>query len=207
MTKMKFLPMTIKDFKNIQFLTSAAKISQCPPDTGAEVAFVGRSNAGKSSALNAIVGIKKLARTSKTPGRTQLLNFFAIDEQHRLVDLPGYGYAQAAKEIQTNWQKTIAHYLEQRQSLKHLVLLMDIRHPLKDRDQEMITIAAQLQLPIHILLTKADKLSRNQMMQTLQQTQRQLNNFPGIITVQIFSAVTKQGVEEVQTKLLEWLML
>lgn len=199
--------MTIKAFKNICFLTSAAKINQCPPDIGAEVAFIGRSNAGKSSALNAIVGIKKLARTSKTPGRTQLLNFFSIDDNHRLVDLPGYGYAEAPEAVQNNWQQAIADYLEQRQSLKGLVLLMDIRHPLKETDQEMLYIAGQLQLPVHVLLTKADKLSRSAALKTLEQTKIKLRQLPCTTTLQLFSAHTKLGVEEMQAQLLAWLEL
>src|SRR5262245_48745088 len=120
------------------FLKSAARVSQLPPDLGYEVAFAGRSNAGKSSALNCLTGIKNLARTSKTPGRTQLINLFQLDEERRLVDLPGYGYAKVAMQVKMDWQQNLAHYLEVRNSLKGLVLLMDIRHPLKDLDKMMV---------------------------------------------------------------------
>ena len=128
----------LNPFSNIQFLISAASLSQLPADTEAEVAFVGRSNAGKSSALNVIAGIKKLAKVSNTPGRTQLINLFDINPQMRLVDLPGYGYAKVPVAIKARWQKTLAEYLEQRQSLKGLILLMDCRHPLKDLDKNFL---------------------------------------------------------------------
>jgi GTP-binding protein len=188
------------------FLKSAALVSQLPEDTGHEVAFAGRSNAGKSSALNCLTNIRDLARTSKTPGRTQLINLFTVqDEHHRLVDLPGYGYAKVSQSIRNEWQKNLAHYLDVRQSLCGLVLLMDIRHPLKDLDKMMIQWALPRQLAIHILLTKADKISRGQ----AQQTRLQVRQFYGMIpderlTVQTFSSLKKQGVDELVEKLNQW---
>ncbi|MES9938030.1 MAG: ribosome biogenesis GTP-binding protein YihA/YsxC, partial [Sedimenticola sp.] len=142
-------------YHQARFLTSAAKLNQSPADEGIEVAFAGRSNAGKSSAINTLCQQRNLARTSKTPGRTQLLNFFTLDEQRRLVDLPGYGYAKVAEKVKLQWQKELAAYLEQRQSLRGIILLVDVRHPLKEFDQQMLDWSAQIDLPVHILLTKA----------------------------------------------------
>jgi len=144
------------------FLKSVAQLDQLPSDKGAEVAFIGRSNSGKSTAINSITGKKGLAKTSKTPGRTQLLNFYQINEHIRLVDLPGYGFANVPQDKKTNWEKTIADYLRIRKSLKGLIITMDIRHPLKDRDQAMLAWASHYQIPVYILLTKADKLTRHQ---------------------------------------------
>jgi len=187
------------------FLLSAAKLSQLPPDQGAEVAFVGRSNVGKSSALNAITGVKGLAKTSKTPGRTQLLNFFALDEQRRLVDLPGYGYAKVSEAVKARWQKTLADYLATRQSLRGLVLLIDSRHPLKAFDESMLTWADQQQLPVYILLTKADKLSRSAATQALKTLQNTLRNYTTSIHTQLFSAHNSIGVGEARKYLLDML--
>ncbi|MEI6514156.1 MAG: ribosome biogenesis GTP-binding protein YihA/YsxC, partial [bacterium] len=160
--------MIINPYKQAEFLKSAAKVEQLPVDLGYEVAFAGRSNAGKSSALNCLTANGRLARTSKTPGRTQLINLFTVkDEHHRLVDLPGYGYAKVAMQVKLDWQKNLAHYLEVRESLRGLVVLMDSRHPLKDADQLLIQWAVNRQLPIHILLTKADKLSKSQVQQAI----------------------------------------
>jgi GTP-binding protein len=170
------------------FLQSSAQVTQFPPDEGIEFAFAGRSNAGKSSAINAITGSKGLARTSKTPGRTQLINFFTIDDQRRLVDLPGYGYAKVSIAIKSRWQKLLADYLAQRQSLGGLILIMDIRHPLKEFDQHMLTFAQQRQLPTHILLSKADKLSRSAALHTLQQVTKALPDLHAASTLQLFSA-------------------
>src|SRR5574344_3130863 len=141
-----------------QFLISAARVDQCPPDEGLEVAFVGRSNSGKSSALNTLTRAS-LARTSKTPGRTQLLNFFALDEDRRLVDLPGYGYAKVPIPLKLHWQQHLEAYLSSRESLCGVVLMMDIRHPLTEFDRMMLDWALASRLPIHVLLTKADKLT------------------------------------------------
>jgi GTP-binding protein len=189
------------------FLKSAAKVEQLPEDSGFEVAFAGRSNAGKSSALNCLTGIKGLARTSKTPGRTQLINLFTVgDEHHRLVDLPGYGYAKVSERIKQEWQAHLAHYLEVRACLKGLVLLMDIRHPLKELDQTMIQWALTRQLPVHMLLTKADKLSKNQAQQTLLKVKQHYAPFIGsTLSVQTFSSLKRQGLDTLIEKMNDWL--
>lgn len=189
------------------FLKSAARVSQLPEDTGFEVAFAGRSNAGKSSALNCLTGIKSLARTSKTPGRTQLINlFYVTDENRRLVDLPGYGYAKVSAKIKQAWQAHLAEYLEVRQCLKGLVLLMDIRHPLKELDQTMVSWCLTRQLPVHILLTKADKLSKSQAIQTLALVKK--HYAPWIdqgVSVQVFSSLKRQGLDILEQQLNTWL--
>ncbi|MBV1878570.1 MAG: ribosome biogenesis GTP-binding protein YihA/YsxC [Pseudomonadales bacterium] len=176
------------------FIKSAAKLSQCPVDTGTEVAFCGRSNAGKSSSINYITGQKKLARTSKTPGRTQLINFFSVSDTFRLVDLPGYGYAKVPAAIKRDWHENIDAYLQNRQSLQGLILVMDIRHPLKDFDLMMLEWAAEAQLPIHILLTKADKLKRGAQQNALLKVQRFIKNSGNQqATLQTFSATNGLG--------------
>ncbi|MED5467761.1 MAG: ribosome biogenesis GTP-binding protein YihA/YsxC, partial [Pseudomonadota bacterium] len=150
-------------FNSARFLISASKLDECPPDHGAEVAFAGRSNAGKSSALNAITANGKLARTSKTPGRTRLINFFSLNREHaRLVDLPGYGYAKVSRDMKDDWQQHLGHYLNDRRCLRGLVLVMDIRHPLTDFDQMMVEWCEHNHLPLMILATKADKLKFGQ---------------------------------------------
>ncbi|QLZ70663.1 YihA family ribosome biogenesis GTP-binding protein [Legionella sp. PC1000] len=186
------------------FLKSAARVSHLPEDSGYEVAFAGRSNAGKSSALNCLTGIKNLARTSKTPGRTQLINLFEIDEARRLVDLPGYGYAKVALQVKMDWQKNLAHYLEVRRSLKGLILLMDIRHPLKDLDLMMIDWALERELPVHILLTKSDKLSRSDVKNTMSKVRKHYELATHLITVQSFSSLKKEGVGELIALLNQW---
>lgn len=186
------------------FLQSAARVSQLPPDAGYEVAFAGRSNAGKSSALNCLTGIKGLARTSKTPGRTQLINLFSLDEERRLVDLPGYGYAKVAMSVKEEWQKHLAHYLEVRESLKGLVLLMDVRHPLKDLDVMILDWAIERMLPVHILLTKADKLSRSDAKNTVLKVRKHYDLLPDLISVQAFSSLKKEGVDVLIQKLNSW---
>ncbi len=185
------------------FSLSAAKLIQLPPDLGYEVAFAGRSNAGKSSGLNAITGIKGLARTSKTPGRTQLINIFALDDERRLIDLPGYGYAKVAEEIKLRWQKTLGEYLQDRDCLRGLMLFTDIRHPLKDTDVSMIDWAVQSGLPVHILLTKADKLSNGERQQVLRKVREAVSECAGI-SVQIFSALKKIGIQEAHQQLDQW---
>lgn len=198
--------MLINPYAQAIFLKSAAQATQLPADEGYEVAFAGRSNAGKSSALNCLTGIRQLARTSKTPGRTQLINVFTIlDESRRLIDLPGYGYAKVALKVKQDWQKNLAHYLEVRQSLKGLVLLMDIRHPLKDLDQAMVDWAMDRQLPVHILLTKSDKLSRGPTKNTVLQVRKHYELMPGRITVQAFSSLKKEGVDELIAQLNKWM--
>lgn len=187
------------------FLKSAALVSQLPADTGFEVAFAGRSNAGKSSALNCLTGIRQLARISKTPGRTQLINLFTVgDETRRLVDLPGYGYAKVPMQVKLDWQKNLAHYLDVRKSLRGLVLLMDIRHPLKELDQMMVNWAFDRQLPVHILLTKADKLSRGQAQSTVLLVRKHYELMHDLLTVQSFSSLKKQGVDELIVVLNQW---
>ncbi|PJD94214.1 MAG: YihA family ribosome biogenesis GTP-binding protein [Legionella sp.] len=188
------------------FLKSAARVVHLPEDSGFEVAFAGRSNAGKSSALNCLTGIKNLARTSKTPGRTQLINLFAVDEQRRLVDLPGYGYAKVPMQIKVEWQTHLAHYLDVRRCLKGLVLLMDIRHPLKELDQMMVDWALNRELPVHILLTKADKLSKSDTKNTVQKVVRHYQLAAHLISVQAFSSLKKEGLPELIEKLNDWFL-
>jgi GTP-binding protein len=194
-------------YRQAQFLTSANKINQLPPDEGAEVAFAGRSNAGKSSALNAITDNKGLAKTSKTPGRTQLINFFALNETYRLVDLPGYGYAKVPQSIKLHWQKVLSDYLRLRQSLRGLVLLIDIRHPMKEFDRQMLDWCSAQKMPVHILLTKADKLKRSAASSALHKTRNELKDDYPQTTVQLFSAVDKQGLEEALQQLKQWMGL
>ena len=187
------------------FLKSAARVDQLPPDTGYEVAFAGRSNAGKSSALNCLTGIRQLARISKTPGRTQLINLFTVkDETRRLVDLPGYGYAKVPLQVKRDWQENLAHYLDVRTSLRGLVLLMDIRHPLKELDRMMVNWAFDRQLPVHILLTKADKLSRGQAQSTVLLVRKHYELMHDLLTVQAFSSLKRQGVDELIAVMNQW---
>lgn len=191
-------------YRRAAFLTSAAKLSQTPPDRGYEVAFAGRSNAGKSSAINTLCDQKSLARTSKTPGRTQLLNFFTIDDEHRIVDLPGYGYAKVSEGIKREWQGALAAYLENRECLRGLVLMMDIRHPFKDYDRQMLNWAAHIGLPVHTLLTKADKLKNGPAKNTLLKVDAELQRMNGRFSVQTFSSLKKSGIDEAHKKLDEW---
>jgi len=195
------------DFRRATFMKSAAKPEQCPEDTGAEVAFAGRSNAGKSSAINVLTDNGKLARTSKTPGRTQLLNFFALTETQRLVDLPGYGFANVSKTIKEAWQRELEKYLSSRLSLRALVLIMDVRHPLQEFDQVMLDWAVRSNMPVHIVLTKADKLSRGPAKNQLLAVRKQLEALGGTITVQLFSAHNKTGVEELALQVTQLLAL
>jgi len=194
-------------YRRAVFLTSAAKLSQAPPDEGYEVAFAGRSNAGKSSAINTLCDQRALARTSKTPGRTQLLNFFAIDAQRRLVDLPGYGYAKVAEGIKREWQGTLASYLDQRECLKGLMLMMDIRHPLKDYDVQMLNWAHHIGRSAHVLLTKADKLNRGPAANTLLRVRSAIQQIDPSFSAQSFSSLKRSGVDEAHAKLDEWLGL
>lgn len=197
--------MITNPYAQASFLKSAAKVQQLPEDSGFEVAFAGRSNAGKSSALNCLTGIRQLARISKTPGRTQLINLFTLDDPNRrLVDLPGYGYAQVPLQTKLAWQKNLAHYLEVRNSLQGLVLLMDIRHPLKELDQMMINWAFNRELPIHILLTKADKISKSLAQSTVLLVRKQYELMQDFLTVQSFSSLKKQGIEELILVLNQW---
>lgn len=194
-------------FESATFLKSAQRLDQCPPDEGAEVAFVGRSNAGKSSAINRLTRNGKLARTSKTPGRTQLLNFFELDEWRRLVDLPGYGYAKVSERVKQEWQAHLTHYLQERQCLRGLVLLADVRLPLQEFDLNMLQWAGEAGLPVHLLLTKADKLKHGAAKNSLLKCQAQLKK-SGLSegnSIQLFSATSGKGLEELQIKLRGWL--
>ena len=186
-------------FPTIEFLTSSWQPHQFPADEGAEVAFAGRSNAGKSSALNAITGRKDLARTSKTPGRTQLINFFSIDSTRRLADLPGYGYAKVPEKMRQHWRELMSKYVETRASLVGLVIVMDSRRPLTDFDVQMIEWSQANGLDVHLLLTKADKLSRGESTSTLREVREAVKE---VASVQLFSAVTKAGVDEARGRVI-----
>ncbi len=193
------------DYRSANFLTSAAKLGQCPPDSGWEVAFAGRSNAGKSSAINSLTNNKKLAKTSKTPGRTQLINFFELTEVQRLVDLPGYGFAKVPQAVKQEWIRHVESYLQQRQSLRGLVLLMDVRHPMQPFDQQMLDWALAAEMPVHILLTKADKLKRGPAAQALLGLKKTIEPASELVSAQLFSALKHQGHETLIAKLDGWL--
>jgi GTP-binding protein len=192
------------NYQQTSFLTSAPDITALPPDTGIEVAFAGRSNAGKSSALNTLTRQNSLARTSKTPGRTQLINTFRLADEKRLIDLPGYGFAKVPLAVKEKWQKSLGEYLMKRQSLKGLVVLMDIRHPLKDLDQQLIHWAVESQLSVLLLLTKADKLSPGPRKKTLLEVREASLAFMGDVTVHTFSSLSKQGLTELEQVLDDW---
>lgn len=197
------------NFKSAEFLISAPSLTQCPPDKGAEVAFAGRSNAGKSSAINALARNNRLVRTSKTPGCTQLINFFQLHNSPdvRLVDLPGYGYAKVSKAMQEKWQKHLTQYLNERQSLRGLVLVTDIRHPEQEFDVMMINWAVESEMPLHILLNKCDKVSRGAAQNALLKYRRALMRvgFEDLVSVQIFSSVSGEGVDNLTQQLRVWL--
>lgn len=192
------------NFNKAEFVTSAVNIEACPDNSLAEVAFAGRSNAGKSSAINTITGHNRLARISKTPGRTQLINFFALEEGRHLVDLPGYGFAKVPLKVKDKWQRELEQYLRQREALVGLILLSDIRHPLKEFDRMMIDWAVQSDLPLHILLTKSDKLKRGAAQNILLAVQKEVATLDNV-TLQLFSSLKNVGVDEAKTKLGEWL--
>lgn len=194
-------------FSKAYFTQSAPSIRECPPESGYEVAFAGRSNAGKSSAINALTNNHKLARTSKTPGRTQLINFFNLSDTQRLVDLPGYGYAKVSREQKEKWQRYLSEYLQSRRCLQGLILLMDIRHPLQEFDTTMLDWAIRGNMPVHILLTKADKLSRSQAKSALFGVQKSLKDMgvDQLTSVQCFSALTNIGIDELKARLQAWL--
>ncbi len=185
-------------YPQASFLTSAHQPKQFVADEGAEVAFAGRSNAGKSSAINAIVNQRNFARISKSPGRTQLINFFTLRDNQRLVDLPGYGYARVPQSVQKHWRQLLGAYFEQRRSLVGLFMMVDIRRSLSDFDWQMIDWAAQIGCPAHVLLTKADKLKRGAAMNTFLQVRKELGE---AATVQLFSATKRTGVEEAREAL------
>lgn len=199
------------NFHSAKFLISAPTLRECPPEIGAEVAFAGRSNAGKSSAINTLTRNGKLARTSKTPGRTQLINFFALNnsEELRLVDLPGYGYAKVPEKVKREWQKHLSEYLYKRETLRGLVLLMDIRHPLTEFDTMMINWAVDADMPVRVLLTKSDKLKRGAAKTTLLKVQKEIREaeVDDLVSVQLFSSLKKEGVEELGKLMSSWMIV
>lgn len=187
-----------------KYLTSTAEFRDLPSDEGAEVAFIGQSNAGKSSALNVIIGIKGLARTSKTPGRTQMINFFALNKQQRLVDLPGYGYAKVPRMIKEHLEKLVNSYLKNRLCLKGLVVVMDIRHPLKKMDQNVIAWATKYNISLHVLLAKSDKLNQSTAKKVFSEVRARLNTCSDRISVQLFSSHDRTCLDEVRLVLNSW---
>ncbi len=193
------------NFRTTEFLQSASALDNAPPDTGSEVAFAGRSNSGKSSAINTLTENRKLARTSRTPGRTQLINFFSLSDTQRLVDLPGYGYAKVPLKMKQAWNRHLEQYLQERQSLRGLILLMDVRHPLRDQDEQMISWAATASMPVHVLLTKADKLKRGPAKSTLLSVRARLMEYGELASVQLFSSLKRDGLKELEGKLKSWL--
>ena len=193
------------NFREACFIQSASEIENAPPDQGWEVAFAGRSNSGKSSAINALTGNRKLARTSRTPGRTQLINFFALSDSQRLVDLPGYGFAKVPLAVKKKWNQQLERYLQYRESLRGLVMLMDIRHPLTDPDKQMLGWAVAASMPVHILLTKADKLKRGPAQNTLLSVRSELAAHAELVSVQCFSSLKLQGVDELGEQINLWL--
>src|SRR5690606_12968422 len=197
----------IVNFNLAQFTQSAPSIRECPPESGREVAFAGRSNAGKSSAINTLTNNNKLARTSKTPGRTQLINYFVINDEIRLVDLPGYGFAKVPHAMKIKWQANLSEYLHQRQSLVGLVLVMDIRHPMAEYDTMMINWAVEAEMPVRLLLTKADKLKKCPANSTLLQVQKALKDagVDDLVSAQMFSSLKNTGLVELQTVISGWL--
>jgi len=198
---------TNNPFRVARYLMGAAKLNQLPPDVGVEVALAGRSNAGKSTALNAITDQKNLAKTSKTPGRTQLINLFMIDESNRITDLPGYGFAKVSKDQKAQWQQTLSLYLQERKCLKALVVFMDIRHPLKETDKEMVQWAVTAEIPVHVVLSKSDKLKSGARKAALMTANKRLARISENITSQLFSATSKLGLEELVEKLASWYAL
>ena len=192
-------------YQQASYTISAPRLELCPTDSLAEVAFIGRSNAGKSSAINALTGQNKLARTSKTPGRTQLLNYFTLIPGCYLVDVPGFGYAKVSADMKAQWQKQLVRYLEQREALRGLVLLMDIRHPFMETADMMIQWCIKAQVPLHILLTKSDKLAFGASKTALSEVRKSLKEHEPLVSVQLFSAMKPQGVDELRAQLDQWL--
>lgn len=190
-------------YQTASFMLGVQHLKQLPPDQGMEVAFAGRSNAGKSSALNAITQQSRLARTSKTPGRTQQINMFRLDDERRLADLPGYGYAKVPLEVKAHWSKVLEQYLTTRGCLRGVILLMDVRHPLTEFDLIMLDWCRSVEMPVHVLLTKADKLRRGPTLNVLRQVRNALAAYPKA-SAQLFSAQTGAGVEEARAVLDMW---
>ncbi|MFM2486061.1 ribosome biogenesis GTP-binding protein YihA/YsxC [Celerinatantimonas yamalensis] len=193
------------NFRQARFLTSAPNIRAMPADEGIEIAFAGRSNAGKSSALNTLTRQKSLARTSKTPGRTQLINVFELSPHQRLIDLPGYGFAKVPETVKQEWQKSLSEYLQHRDSLKGLVVLMDIRHPLRDLDQHLIQWAVDCDIPVLALLTKADKLKQGACKATVLKCREAAMAFCGDVQIEAFSSLKQTGLTTLEATLSRWL--
>ena len=192
-------------FQRTKFLKSVVELVDLPPSTGDEIAFVGRSNAGKSSAINTITGLKGLVRTSKTPGCTQYINFFEVDKSKRLVDLPGYGFAKVPRAVKERWERVIDSYLQERECLRGLVLIMDIRQVLQPLDIHLCNWTNAIQLPLHVLLTKSDKLKPAPARKTLNAVEAFLKKeCPSTSSVQLFSSLTKAGCEAARKKLASW---
>jgi GTP-binding protein len=192
----------MSQYPEARFIKSANALSQFVPDDGSEVAVAGRSNSGKSSAINVIVNRRQFARTSKTPGRTQLVNFFSLEEGRRLVDLPGYGFARVSDSMRRHWGELLSQYFKSRESLNGLLLIVDIRRKLTDYDRQMMAFTDEAQLPIHILLTKADKLKRGQVATAVLQVKKEVDDRA---TVQPFSALNRQGEDEARAMLEKFL--
>lgn len=195
------------NYSEAYFTQSAPSIRQCPPEMGAEVAFAGRSNAGKSSSINTLTSNHKLARTSKTPGRTQLINFFELSSNQRLVDLPGYGYAKVPQKMKLEWQRNLEEYLRERKCLKGMILLMDVRHPMQEFDTMMLNWAIEANMPVRILLTKADKLKKGPAQATLLAVRKHLEEaeVDDLVSAQLFSSLKKTGVDLLKKQLDQWL--
>lgn len=193
-----------KHYHKAYFLKSVADPKGLPLDKGFEVAIVGRSNSGKSSVLNQMTRNKSLARVSKTPGRTQLLNFFVLDKERRLVDLPGYGYAKVKSAIKQRFQKTIEAYLRERKSLVGMLIVMDIRHPLRPLDHLLLNYCEERDLPVHILLNKADKLSKSERAKVAKKLAEALTSFHNSVSFQVFSAIKGEGLPDLYQRLDEW---
>jgi GTP-binding protein len=191
----------VNPFRAAQYVLNAHELHQLPADGGWEVAIAGRSNGGKSSAINTLTGQKSLARTSKTPGRTQQIVIFEIDPERRIADLPGYGYAKVPESMRKHWRKVMQRYFDQRQSLCGVVLVMDIRHPMRPFDEQMVAWCVAASVPCHILLTKADKYKRGPAQATLHQVRREL---PPEVTVQVFSSKSRDGLEPLVEQLRDW---
>lgn len=199
------------NFQTARFLHSAPSIKECPSEEGVEVAFAGRSNAGKSSAINRLTRNGKLARTSKTPGRTQLINYFSLqnNESLRLVDLPGYGFAKVPLAMKKAWEKNMSEYLQKRESLQGLIIVMDIRHPMQAADTTLINWAVEAELPTHILLTKSDKLNRGNAKNTMLSIEAHLreSEVDDLVSVQTYSSLKGDGVKELESRIASWMMV
>ncbi len=191
----------VNPFRVATYVLSAHQLKQLPKDAGIEVAIAGRSNAGKSSAINTFTDQKSLARTSKTPGRTQQIVIFELDENRRIADLPGYGYAKVPLKLKAHWRSVMVRYFETRKCLRGVVLVMDIRHPMREFDQQMLDWCDSAEVPCHVLLTKADKLKRGPAQSTLLKIRREL---PDIASIQVFSSLNKTGLDELVDKLSIW---